>query len=104
MPDPAVKPPVFEVDCPCCRMRLVIDAATGVLLESRDPSNARKSASLSDAQQLLKEESARIHERYRQIVEVERGRGASMEKKFQDFLEKAKDEPASRPVRDVDLD
>ncbi|MEK6779887.1 MAG: hypothetical protein AABY80_09485 [Candidatus Deferrimicrobiota bacterium] len=96
--------PVVKVDCPCCGTNLVIDAARGVVLESRQPVNPRKEASLSDAQQLLKEESSRIHERYQQIVEADKGRGATMEKKFKDFLEKTKDEPASKPVRDIDLD
>lgn len=104
MPDPVENRPVVKVDCPCCGTNLVIDAARGVVLESRQPVNPRKEASLSDAQQLLKEESSRIHERYQQIVEADKGRGATMEKKFKDFLEKTKDEPASKPVRDIDLD
>ena len=97
------KPP-FTVECPCCGTGLVIDAAKGIVLESHKPLNPRKEASLSDAQQLLKEESSRIHEKYRQIVEADKGRGAAMEKKFKDFMEKSKDEPAPKPVRDIDLD
>lgn len=104
MPDPVDNRPVVKVECPCCGTHLVIDAARSVVLESREPVNPRKEASLSDAQQLLKEESSRIHERYRQIVEADKGRGASMEQKFKDFLEKAKDDPAPKPVRDIDLD
>jgi len=104
MADPLESKPVVKVDCPCCGTNLVIDPARGVVLESRGPVNPRKEASLSDARQVLKEESSRIHERYRQIVETEKGRGATMEKKFKDFLEKAKDEPAPKPVRDIDLD
>ncbi len=104
MSDPIENRTVVKIECPCCGTLLVIDAARSVVLESREPVNARKEASLSDARQLLKEESSRIHERYRQIVETEKGRGASMEQKFKDFLEKAKDDPAPKPVRDIDLD
>lgn len=104
MSDHGESKPVVKVDCPCCGTHLVIDAAQGVVLESRQPVNPRKEASLSDAQQVLKEESSRIQERYRQIVEADKGRGPTMEKKFKDFLEKAKDEPAPKPVRDIDLD
>ena len=104
MSDHAENKPVVKVDCPCCGTSLVIDAARGVILESREPVNPRKETSLSDAQKVLNEESSRIHERYRQIVEAEKGRGATMEKKFKDFLEKAKDEPPPKPVRDIDLD
>jgi hypothetical protein len=104
MLDPKESDPVLKVECPCCGTNLAIDAARGVVLESSPPSHPRKEASLSDARQVLEEESSRLHERYRQIVEAEKGRGATMEKKFKDFLEKAKDEPAPKPVRDIDLD
>lgn len=104
---PSDKPedrPVVKLDCPCCGASLVIDAGKGVVLESRLPVNPRKEAALSDAEQLLKEESSRINEKYRQIVEADKGRGAEMNRKFKDFMEKAKDEPAPKPVRDIDLD
>jgi len=104
MSDPGMNPPVVKVDCPCCGTQLFIDAAQGIVLESRPPVNARKEADLKDARQVLKEESSRIQEKFRQIVEADKGRGATMEKKFKDFLEKAKDEPAPKPVRDIDLD
>lgn len=104
MSDPVENRPGVTVDCPCCGTQLVIDAARGVVLESRRPVNPRKEASLSSAREVLEEESSRIHERYRQIVDAEKGRGAAMDRKFKDFLEKAKDEPAPKPVRDIDLD
>lgn len=104
MPDTDDMKPVVKVDCPCCGANLVIDAAQGIVLESRQPVNQRKETDLKDAEQVLKEESSRIQERYRQIVEADKGRGATMEKKFKDFLDKAKDEPAPKPVRDIDLD
>jgi adenine-specific DNA methylase len=104
MSDPVENKTVVSVDCPCCGTHLVIDSAQGVVLESRSPVHPRKEASLTDARMLLEEESSRIHERYRQIVEADKGRGATMEKKFKEFLEKANDEPTPRPVRDIDLD
>jgi hypothetical protein len=104
MADPKESKPVLKVDCPCCGTNLVIDAERGIVLENSPPVHPRKEASLSDARQVLEEESSRLHDRYRQIVEASRGRGATMEKKFKEFLEKAKDEPAPKPVRDIDLD
>ncbi len=104
MADPKESKPALKVDCPCCGTILVIDAERGVVLEHSPPVHPRKEASLSDARQVLEEESTRLHERYRQIVEVEKGRGATMDKRFKEFLEKAKDEPAPKPVRDIDLD
>lgn len=104
MSDRVENRPSIKVDCPCCGARLVIDTAQGEVLESSAPVNPRKEASLSDAEKVLKEEASRIDDRYRQIVEASRERGATMEKKFKDFLEKAKEEPPRKPVRDIDLD
>lgn len=104
MSDQGKNSPTVKVECPCCGTQLFIDAAQGVVLESRQPANVRKEADLKDAQSVLKEESSRIQEKFRQIVEADKGRGATMEKKFKDFMEKAKDEPAPKPVRDIDLD
>jgi hypothetical protein len=94
----------LKVECPCCRTVLVIDKEQGIVLESIQPVNPRKEASLSDAQKVLGEESSRIHDKYRQIVEADKGRGATMDKKFKEFLEKSKDEPSQKPLRDIDLD
>lgn len=96
--------PAVKVECPCCGAGLVIDASQGIVLESSRPVNPRKEADLKEAHQLLQEESSRIHEKFRQIVEADKGRGAAMDKKFKDFMEKTKDEPAPKPVRDIDLD
>jgi len=105
MSDKTGSKPVVEVDCPKCGTHLVVDASSSAVLESRDPVNPRKEADLKHAGKLLQEESARIHKRYQQIVEAEKGRGTEMDRRFKDFMEKAKDEPLpSKPVRDIDLD
>ena len=104
MPDSADTRTVFNLDCPCCGAQITVDAANGEVIESREAIDPRKSASLSDAQQLLKEDSARIHDKYRQIVEADKVREATMDKKFKEFFEKAKNEPHQKPVRDIDLD
>lgn len=95
---------VFNLDCPCCGARISVDAESGAVLESREAVDPRKGADLKDAQQLLKEESERIQDRFRQIVEADKMREATMDRKFKEFFEKAKDEPAPKPVRDIDLD
>ncbi len=105
MTEQAGKSPNVAVDCPCCGTRLVIDAAKGTIVESRPPVNERSQADLKDAHQVLREESARIEDRFKQIVAADKGRGATMDRRFKDFLDKAKDEPATPgPVRDIDLD
>ena len=95
---------MFNVSCPCCGAQIAVDAVSGAVVESHEAVDPRKAADLKDAQQLLKEESARIHDKYRQIVEADKGREAAMDRKFKEFFEKAKDEPPPKPLRDIDLD
>jgi hypothetical protein len=105
MSEPVEEKVPIEVACPCCGAQLLVDPVGRVVIEARDPAGAeRKAAELKDARRVLAEESQRIDEKYRQIVEAEKGRGAAMDKLFRNFMEKAKDEPVEKPVRDIDLD
>jgi hypothetical protein len=104
MPDHPEKGDVLEVTCPCCEARLAVDPASGAVLGSEKAAHARAGIDLKDARQVLEQETARIHERYDQIVKTEKGRGAVLDKLFKTHIEKSKDEPAPRPIRDIDLD
>ena len=94
----------IQVSCPCCGSALTVDPRTGAVEQWKAPQDPRKSASLSDAQKLLGEEKARVEARYQEIVRADKEKGASMDRKFQEFLEKSQGQPAARPLRDVDLD
>jgi hypothetical protein len=104
MTDQTEKGIALEVTCPCCEARLTVDPASGAVLGSEKAAHARAGVDLKDAQRVLEQETARIHERYDQIVQTEKGRGAVLDKLFKSHIEKAKDEPAPRPIRDIDLD
>jgi len=103
MPDRPERGSVIEVTCPCCDARLTVDPAQGAVIGSEKGAHARAGIDLKDAQRVLERESARIHERYDEIVRTEKGRGAALDKLFKSHMEKSKDEPASPPVREIDL-
>lgn len=96
--------PTIHVTCPCCNATLAIDAGAGTVKEWQEAKDPRKTADLKDAMKLLAEEKARVDARYQEIVKADKGKGAAMDKKFKEFLEKRQDEPAEKPLRDVDLD
>ncbi len=104
MPDHPEYGSVIFVTCPCCDARLAIDPVQGAVVGSEKAGHARAGVDLKDAKQVLEKESALIHERYDQIVQAEKGRGAVLDKLFKSHLEKSKDEPAPRPLRDIDLE
>lgn len=53
---------------------------------------------------MLKEEANRRDEKYQQIMEAEKNKGKVLDRKFQDLLKKAKEEPITKPLKDIDLD
>lgn len=94
----------IQVTCPCCRSTLTVDAEAAVVTECVEAKDPRRTADLKDAQKLLREEKQRVDARYQEIVRTEKEKGASMDRKFKEFLEKSQDEPPGKPLRDVDLD
>jgi len=96
--------PTLQVTCPCCKATLLVDPSEGTVKEWKEAKDPRKSADLKDAMKLLAEEKARVDARYQEIVKTDKEKGATMDRKFKEFLEKSQDEPPTKPLRDVDLD
>jgi hypothetical protein len=94
----------LKLTCPCCGAALSVDAGSGTVGEWKPAQDPRKGADLKDAAKLLREEKERVAARFDDIVRTDKGKGAAMDKKFQEFLEKSQGEPAPKPLRDVDLD
>lgn len=94
----------LRVVCPCCNAALSVEAGTGAVTGWEAAKDPRKTADLKDAGKLLEEEKARVEARYREIVRADREKGAEMERKFREFLEKGEGGSPFRPLRDVDLD
>ena len=95
---------ILKVTCPCCGAALSVDSGSGTVGEWKPAQDPRKAADLKDAEKLLREEKERVASRYREIVRIEKEKGATMDKKFQEFLEKSQGDPAAKPLRDIDLD
>ena len=93
----------FEVDCPCCRAKLVIDGNLRRILRHSEPPSADR-PELDDAHRILAEEAARREALFQQSVAAERTRGDALAKRFEEALRQARDEPITKPTRDFDLD
>ena len=94
----------IKVICPCCESTLTIDTALAAVLEHKVPHKPKPVIQLKDAPKMLKEEATRRDEKYQQMMEAEKGKGKVLERKFQDLLKKAKEEPITKPLKDIDLD
>lgn len=92
------------VICPCCSATLTIDPSLSVVLNHKLPAKPQLIAELKNAAQFVKEEATRRDEKYQQIVEAEKNKSKVLEAKFQELLKKAKEEPVTKPLKDIDLD
>ena len=92
-----------ELTCPCCRAVLVVDLNLGRIIEHREPPNPNR-PELSEAQQILAEQAARREALFEQSVKDEKGRGDALSRRFEEALQKAKQEPVTKPLRGFDLD
>ena len=93
----------IEVTCPCCRTALVVDTNLGRVVSHREPDRGDK-PELNEAARILAAEAARRESLFEQSVEAEKGRGDALDRRFEEALRQAKQEPITRPTRDFDLD
>ncbi len=93
----------FDVVCPCCGAVQTVDSQLKRVVDHREPPNEDK-PELDQAQRILAEEAARREALFQQSVSDERTRGDVLSKRFDEALERAREEPVTRPARDFDLD
>jgi len=94
----------LEVECPCCQTTLVIDVNLGRVISHHEPERPGVKPELSEAHRILQEEAARREAIFQQSVDSERTRGDALNKRFEEALRQARNEPITKPKRDWDLD
>jgi hypothetical protein len=93
----------FDTACPCCGATLVIDVNLRRIVEHKEPEREDK-PDLSDAQRILAQEAAKREAMFERSVSAEKTRGDALSKRFEEALQKARQEPVTRPDRDQDWD
>jgi len=96
--------PTIEVSCPCCQSKLVIDAKLGVVLSHTEPVKAAPNVAIEDAARILADQEQRREDKFRDSWAAEQQKDDVLARKFEEALKKAKEQPASKPVRHFDLD
>ncbi|MBZ5537273.1 MAG: hypothetical protein LAO31_15065 [Acidobacteriia bacterium] len=94
----------FVVACPCCGARLDVDQQLGKVIAHEAPHKKAPAVDLDRAAELLKAEEARRDALFNQSAEEMKTHAQLLERKFAAALEKTKDEPNVKPIRDIDLD
>jgi hypothetical protein len=94
----------IQVNCPCCDAILTIDPALAAVLDHKVPVRPQMAVELKDAARMVQEEAGRRDEKFKQLAEAEKNKSKVLEAKFQELFKKAKDEPITKPLKDIDLD
>ena len=93
----------FEIDCPCCSAKLVVDAnLQRVVRHTEAPSADRPE--LDDAHRIIAEQAAKREALFQKSFAEEKTRGDALSRRFEEALRQARDEPITKPTRDFDLD
>ena len=94
----------IQVTCPCCDALLTIDPVLAAVLDHKIPVRPHMAVAMKDAVKMVNEEAGRRDEKFKQFAEAEKNKSKVLEAKFQELFKKAKDEPLTKPLKDIDLD
>jgi hypothetical protein len=93
-----------EVLCPCCHAKLKVDPALAVVIAHEAPPRVVPDVNLSDADRILEKQAAAREDKFRLSWEAEKKKEDVLSRKFDEALKKAKEGPAEKPIRDIDID
>src|SRR6267378_1168892 len=96
--------PPIEVTCPCCHSKLSVDPELSVVLSHVAPPKAAPDVDISDATRILAEQARKREDKFRDSWEAESKKEDVLNRKFEEALKKAKDQPSEKPMRDFDLE
>ena len=94
----------LNVVCPCCQAKLVVDPIFGAVLSHEAPVKAGPDVDLTNAGKILNEQQKHREDKFADSWFQETNKEDILAKKFEEAMKKAKDAPAGKPVRDIDLD
>ena len=94
----------LRVTCPCCKAKLSVDPALGVVLSHEEPPRTGPNLDLTNAAGILSEQQRQREDKFADSWFQETNKEDILAKKFEEAMKKAKDAPAGKPIRDFDLD
>jgi hypothetical protein len=92
-----------HVDCPCCKTKLVVDAATGTILSEERP-KADPTATFEQAMTDVKTGAARREDAFSKAFDRTKNLDDLLQKKFEEAQRKAASDPSTKPRNPLDLD
>src|SRR2546427_2924140 len=94
----------LHITCPCCQAKLVVYGVFGAVLSHEAHVKPGPDVDLTDAQKILAEQNRQREDKFADSWFQESNKEDILAKKFEEAMKKAKDTPATKPIRDFDLD
>lgn len=94
----------LNVVCPCCQAKLTVDPMFGAVLAHEAPAKGGPQLDLTDATKILNDQQKNREDKFRDSWNLEHNKEDILARKFEEAMKKAKDAPAGKPLRDIDLD
>ena len=94
----------LNITCPCCQAKLVIDPIFGTVLSHTASVKPGLNVDLTKASNILEEQKKQREDKFADSFFQETHKEDILAKKFEEAMKKAKDAPAGKPMRDIDLD
>src|SRR5579872_1688745 len=100
------KSDLIEIKCPCCEATLQFDPKLKAVIRFEEHKNPPSIADMEEAVRKLKGEEARRSEVFEKSFEQHKSHKQVLERKFDELLKQAKDNPdtAPPPKRPFDFD
>jgi hypothetical protein len=83
---------------------LAIDPDLAVVLSHELPPRAAPGVDISDSARIMQEQAQRREDKFRDSWQAEKVKEDVLNRKFEEALKKAKDQPVDKPLRDFDLE
>ena len=80
-----------------------MDTQLAVVLAHVSPPKAAPNVDIEDSARILADQAQRREDKFRESWDAEQKKEDVLERKFQEGLKKAKEQPVTKPVRDFDL-
>lgn len=94
-------PRSHDIECPCCKAKISVDAETGAILTFK--ASRKVHLSFDEAADVVRTEKERVESKFSKAMEERSRRADLLEKKFRKAAEKAADDP-EKPPNPLDFD
>ncbi|MBI1822245.1 MAG: 2-nitropropane dioxygenase [Nitrospirae bacterium] len=94
----------FEIQCPCCQARLIIDGASGTVLWHEARKSEKTLPTMSDMIRNLDLQKKAVEEKIQNESKALKDRSRILEEKFKESMKRLDKNEDLKPVRPIDLD